>query len=163
MSKVPFIIHFHNAFHAGKHFDLRIKYPDKNKLASFAIPKEKFPKGPGSRSIAIKVNDHSMAWLNKDNVKIPKGEYGGGFLKILQRGTANIIFWNEKAIVFEIEGEFADGRYYLFNTGRKKGSGRGKSEIWIILQKKEKEEIKQSDVMQFLSTQNIEELPDAGF
>lgn len=137
--KVPYVIHKHNAFKAGLHFDFRIKYLDKNMLASFAIPKEKFPVGPGSRSIAIKVNDHSMSWLKRDNVKIPRGEYGGGFLKIVQSGVADIIYWDKKVIVFELEGDFANGRYYLFNTNRKKATSRknSTSEIWILLQKKE--------------------------
>ena len=139
--KVPWILHRHNAFHAGLHYDLRIKYPDKRMLASFAIPKDKFPKGPGSKSIAIKVNDHSMSWLTKDNVKIPRGEYGAGFIKTVQKGTATVLFWTDKVIVFEVEGDFANGRYYLFNTARKKSTKRtgSTSEIWILLQKKEEE------------------------
>lgn len=140
--KVPMIIHKHNAFKAGIHFDLRIKYPDKRMLISFAIPKENFPKGPGSRSIAIRVNDHSMSWLSKENLKIPRGEYGGGFLKAVQKGIATVLFWDiNKVIVFEVSGEFANGRYFLFNTKRKKTTKRTKatSEIWIMLQKKEKE------------------------
>lgn len=136
IKKVPYVIHKHNAFRAGLHYDLRIKYLDKNKLASFAVPKDKFPKGPGSKSIAIKVPDHGMAWLNKDNVEIPKGEYGGGFIKTVQKGMASVLFWTDKVIVFEVKGSIADGRYYMFNTNRKKGSG---GQIWILLQKKEQE------------------------
>jgi len=135
IKRVPYVIHKHLAFRAGKHFDLRIKYPNKNKLASFAIPKERFPKGPGSKSIAIKVNDHSMSWLNKENLQIPRGEYGGGYLKMVQKGMADILFWDERALVFELEGSFASGRYYMFNTKRKQGSDG--SEVWILLQKKE--------------------------
>lgn len=139
--KVPYVIHKHNAFHAGLHYDLRIKYPDKNMLASWAVPKDKFPKGPGSKSIAIKVNDHAMSWLKKEELKIPKGEYGAGFIKSVQTGVATILFWTEKAIVFEVEGEIANGRYYLFNTNRRKTTQRTKatSEIWILLQKKDEE------------------------
>ena len=139
--KVPMIIHRHNAFKAGLHYDLRIKYPDKNMLASWAIPKDKFPKGPGSKSIAIKVPDHAMSWLKKDNINIPRGEYGAGFIKTVQKGTATILFWTDKAIVFEVEGEFADGRYYMFNTNHKKTTKRNNStsEIWILLQKRNEE------------------------
>ncbi len=137
--KVPYVIHKHNAFRAGLHYDLRIKYPDKRKLISFAVPKYKFPKGPGTKSIVIRVNDHSLSWLEKQKVKIPRGEYGGGFLEIVQKGIADIILWNDKVIIFEVVGDIADGRYYLFSTGRKKSTERTKStsEIWILLQKKD--------------------------
>ena len=139
MTQVPFCLQRHNAYKAGIHFDLRIKYPNKRMLISFAIPKAKFPKGLGERSIAIKVNDHNMSWLTKDELRIPRGEYGGGFIKTVQKGNANIIMWTDKQIVFEVNGEIADGRYYLINTQRSKNTKTHESEVWILLQKKESE------------------------
>lgn len=110
-------------------------------LASFAIPKVKFPLGPGSKSIAIKVSDHGMSWLNKDTVNIPRGEYGAGIIKTVQKGQATIIRWATDMIIFDVSGEIADGRYYLVNTKRNKVTKKkaANSEVWIIFQRKDEE------------------------
>jgi hypothetical protein len=133
---VPMIIHRHNAFRAGLHFDWRIKYPDKRMLASFVIPKDKFPNLPGTKCIAIQAPDHSMQWLKKDKIRIPAGEYGGGYIETIQKGELTVLTWKDDYIVVEVEGEFANGRYYFINTKRKQGSKR-QNKIWILLKEKD--------------------------
>lgn len=134
--KVPYVIHKHRAFRAGLHFDFRIKYPDKRILASFVIPKDKFPILPGSKTVAIQAPDHSILWLKKDNIRIPAGEYGGGFIEIVQKGELEVIEWRKDYISIEVKGDVADGKYYFINTKRKQGSKRQNS-VWIFLKKKE--------------------------
>lgn len=133
--KVPYVIHKHNAFKAGKHFDFRIKYPNKQKLASFVIPKDKFPNEPGTKTVAIQAADHGMQWLKKEKLDIPAGEYGGGHIEILQKGELEIIVWKKDYIVIELEGDFASGRFYFINTKRKHGSR--EYNLWIFMKKKE--------------------------
>lgn len=124
-----YVIHRHNAFKAGLHYDLRIKYPNKKNLISFAIPKDRFPKLPKEKSIAIQTNDHGNHWLNTEKLDIPKGEYGGGYIKRVQYGDCKVYEWTSKFIKFYIDnGDFAAGMYVMFRT---KNDRSGRS-IWII-------------------------------
>lgn len=124
-----YVIHRHNAFKAGLHFDLRLKYLNRNKLISFAIPKERFPKLYKEKTIAIQTNDHGMQWLTIEKLDIPKGEYGGGFIKRVQYGVCQILEWTDKFIKFYIDGgDFATGTYILVRT---KNNRSGRS-IWIL-------------------------------
>jgi hypothetical protein len=130
----PYVIHVHNAFKAGKHYDYRMKYLDKKLLISFAIPKEKFPVNVGDKSIAIQTNDHNVGWLFREKLSIPKGEYGGGFIERKQYGKAKIIVWKDDFIGFVIEGDFVSGTFYLIKTDKKRTSRKDNS-IWILYHK----------------------------
>ena len=129
--KTPYVIHFHNAYRAGKHYDLRLKYTDKKMLISFAVPIDKFPIKKGEKGLAIQTPDHGVGWLYREKLEIPRGQYGGGFIERKQYGDAKIIAWKSNYIEFEIKGDFATGVYFLFKLGKKKG----KNEIWIFYKK----------------------------
>lgn len=133
-----YVLHLHNAYRAGRHFDFRIKYKNKKMLISFAIPKEKVPYNPGERAIAIQTPDHSIGWLYREKLRIPKGEYGAGFIKRVQYGNCNIIRWTETFIKFSVEdeGPFMRGEYYMILTKYRKTD---KNPIWVIGKKKSNE------------------------
>ena len=127
MKRVQFVLQTHDAYKAGKHYDLRLQYQHKSKLASWAIPKAIIPKKPGDRVLAIKTPDHSKTWLRFQG-EIPRGEYGGGRVKITQRGTAEIIQWYDKVITFKISGRPLNGKYALV-----KFKSTQKAEQWILV------------------------------
>jgi len=129
--KVPYVIHKHDATHAGLHFDLRMKIPKKRLLASFALPKCKFPKKSGEKVLAVRTPDHGRYWLYYQG-EIPKGEYGAGTIKIVQKGEAEIYGWSKKHITFRIEGDVANGKYSLIKFKGK----RDKVNTWILVRVK---------------------------
>lgn len=110
MSKfVPFVLHEHHADKAGLHYDLRLRYPYKQKMASWVVrylPDEK------QKRLAIQVEDHPMSW-NTFSGTIPKGSYGAGEVKIAQSGKAEIIQWAKTFIVFKVEGKLLNGKFTL--------------------------------------------------
>ncbi len=130
--KTRYVLHLHNAHRAGRHFDFRIKYLDQKKLISFAIPKEKLPYNPGEQALAIQTPDHSVGWLYREKLRIPRGEYGGGFIKRLQYGNCNIIHWTDTFLRFTLDdGPFLRGEYFMFLTKYKKKT-KQKNPIWIL-------------------------------
>jgi len=129
---VPYVIHKHDADRAGSHYDLRIKIPKKRLLASFALPKLKFPKDSTEKVLAIRTNDHGRYWMYYQG-EIPKGEYGAGKISIVQKGQAEIFGWNSKHITFSIEGPIATGRFSLIKFKGK----RDNANTWILIKTKE--------------------------
>lgn len=140
MSKIyrmlPYVIHEHLADRAGKHWDLRIKYPNKNLVASWALPKYSFPKEIGEKKLAVKVHDHGRYFLYIDNLNIPEGEYGAGVIKIIQKGLAKIWGWSENRITFSISGEIATGTFSLIRFASKEG----KIDSWVLIRVNDKDE-----------------------
>lgn len=128
-NKLQYVLHLHMAKRAGKHYDFRIHYPNKKALASFAIPKAKFPK-MGEKLLAIKTPDHPVKWLTWTD-PIIQG-YGTGTFKILQSGYADVIGWGPRFITFELKGKYADGRFVLIKPAK------GKNSNWFITQVKKK-------------------------
>ncbi len=108
---VEFVIQEHKAKKAGLHYDLRLMYPFKKSLASWALPKARIPK-QGERFLAIRTSDHPPWWADFEGV-IPKGEGGAGTVKVVQRGKAEILMWSSRIITFKVEGEVMNGKYAL--------------------------------------------------
>lgn len=131
MKTVPFVLQTHDAYRAGKHYDLRLQYPTKSKLASWALTKYHIPKNPGDRVLAVHTPDHSKTWL-KFQGDIPRGEYGGGHVSITQRGTAEIINWYDKVIAFQVTGRPMHGKYALVKYKSTK-----KADLWLLVKAKE--------------------------
>jgi len=127
---VDFVLDLHESTGAAKtHYDLRIKYPFRDVLASWALPKAKIPIRVGEKMLAIKTPDHAMYWLTFQG-KIPQGQYGAGRITIAQRGVVTINLWSKTMIVFVAEGTPLNGRYSLIRTKFKRGP---KQENWILL------------------------------
>jgi bifunctional non-homologous end joining protein LigD len=131
---LPYVIHKHNAKHAGLHFDFRIKYPNKNLLASWALPKATFPQKPGEKFLAIKVNDHGRYWLNVDSMDIPEGEHGHGHLDAVQKGIAEVEGWGPNYVTFNIKGKIATGRFSLIKIKPKEQT---KDDVWVLVKNKD--------------------------
>lgn len=162
---VRYIIHEHNATgdnyvdeegnyktrgSAGLHYDLRIEYPIShginNPVASFAVPKHRFPENPGEKILLVQGYDHELYWIKKNNITIPKGEYGAGTLKMMQKGVMDIEGWSKTHITFVVKGgPLLDGRYSLicppnfmkqYKKKRRNNPKAGKP--WLMIKVKEK-------------------------
>jgi bifunctional non-homologous end joining protein LigD len=130
---VDYVLHLHVAQRAGEHYDLRIKYPKKKKLASWALPKAKIPK-EGERYLAIKTDDHDMYWL-KFSGEIAEGSYGAGTIKIEQSGKLEVDHWTTGSIVFTVTGNTMNGQYALI---RIKPKVKTKEDTWIFIKTKKR-------------------------
>lgn len=133
-----FVIHEHDANTAGLHYDLRISIPNRDSLASFAIPKHKIPQKEGDKVLAVKTHDHGRIWLSIDNMTIPEGQYGAGSINIFQAGVCQIEGWSYSHITFRVNGssvkEGLDGRYALIKfRGGKSGD---RDNLWVLLKTK---------------------------
>lgn len=128
---VPFVLQLHEAFRAGRHYDLRLQYIFKSKLMSWAIPKASIPSKSGDGVAAIRTPDHDKSWLRFQG-DIPKGEYGGGKVSIAQSGTAEIYGWTDNLIIFKVTGQVMNGKYVLV-----KMKPTGKQEGWLLVKGKD--------------------------
>lgn len=127
-----FVLHKHDALKAGRHYDLRIKYFYKNKLASWALPKAKIPKQVSKSVLAIRTNDHDTKWL-KFSGKIPEGNYGAGKIKIVQSGQLQILKWGPKQIIFIASGSPLNGKYSMIKFNNR----RNNNESWLLIKGKD--------------------------
>lgn len=137
-STEKFIIHTHLAKKAGPHIDLRIGIPNRDSLASFALPKSKIPQNPGEKVLAVRGADHGRVWANIDNMEIPDGDYGAGTISTMQKGTCQIEGWSHSHITFRVNGSSVkgglDGRYALIRfRGSKSGD---RNNLWVLLKTK---------------------------
>ena len=117
-----FVVHEHNSSHL--HWDLRLEMD--GVLKSWAVPKEP-PTRPGTKRLAVKVNDHSLEYDNFDG-EIPKG-YGAGTVSIWDRGEMEIISRKEEKMVFRLDGKKMKGEYVLLRF-RKAGE-----KDWLFFKK----------------------------
>ena len=129
---VPFVLQLHEAKRAGRHYDLRLQYPYKKSLASWALTKAKIPKKIGEKVLAMRTEDHDKSWLRFQG-EIPEG-YGAGKVKIEQRGNVEILGWYDKAITFKVSGSPMNGKYALikFKSIQKKNS-------WLLVKSRDEE------------------------
>jgi bifunctional non-homologous end joining protein LigD len=129
----PFVLQEHKSpKHNGPdgiHLDFRLAYLRYNTLASWAIPKAKVPTNKKEKYLAIRTRDHEKIWLNVQG-PIDEGEYGAGYVKILQKGFAEIINWGKESITFKIEGNPLNGKFHLIRLKSKKHYTQ---EVWLFL------------------------------
>lgn len=132
-----FIIHQHDAKQAGLHFDLRISIPNRDLLASFALPKMRIPQSPGDKVLAVRTNDHGRYWINVDKMDIPDGEYGAGKITTFDKGRIEIEGWSKDHITFQIRSSVKDsfnGRYALIKF--KGGKTHDRDNLWVLVKTK---------------------------
>jgi len=134
-----YIIHKHIAKRAGLHYDLRIQHLDSNKLASFAIPKAKFPNF-GGKVLAIRTPDHPSKWLKINKMVITgsgkiynEPTYGAGTVQSVQKGRALILHWERNVITFVLDGPIVSGKFTLV---RFKSKSSNKLDTWLLLKNK---------------------------
>lgn len=137
---LEFVIQEHHASHL--HYDFRLEV--KGVLKSWAIPKGP-SLDPSVKRLAIRVEDHPFEYRTFEGT-IPKGEYGGGVVKIWDKGKyyaegaitqkeseSLIIEGLEKGhLSFVMQGKKLKGAFSLIQLGG------NKSHQWLLIKKKDK-------------------------
>ncbi len=106
-----FVVQEHSA--RRLHWDLRLEHD--GVAVSWAIPNG-IPDSPDENRKAVHTEDHPLDYLDFEG-EIPAGEYGGGTVKVWDRGTYECHKWEEGKVVFSFAGERLSGRYALFRAG----------------------------------------------
>ena len=109
-----FVVQEHSA--RRLHWDLRLEH--EGVAVSWAIPNG-IPDDPGQNRKAVHTEDHPLEYMDFEG-EIPAGEYGGGTVKIWDRGTYECHKWEPRKVIFSFEGERLSGRYALFQAGSEK-------------------------------------------
>jgi bifunctional non-homologous end joining protein LigD len=105
-----FVIQEHHA--RALHWDHRFEHD--GVLLSFAVPKGT-PPDPRVNHLAVHTEDHPIEYLDFHG-EIPEGEYGGGVMKIWDRGEYELHEMSEKKLTVTLHGQRARGKYALFQT-----------------------------------------------
>jgi len=105
-----FVVQEHNA--SSLHWDLRLERD--GVAVSWALPKG-LPPHPKENRLAVHTEDHPLEYLTFEG-EIPKGEYGGGTMKVWDRGTYEALEWHDKKVTVVLHGERVEGTYGLFPT-----------------------------------------------
>ena len=102
-----FVVQEHHA--RNLHWDLRLE--KEGVLKSWAIPKIP-PLKPDIKRLAMQVEDHPLEYARFKG-KIPEGEYGGGTVKIWDKGHFRTIHQDKNTWEFELFGKRLKGKYVL--------------------------------------------------
>lgn len=105
-----FVVHRHHA--SRLHYDLRLEKG--GVLKSWAVPKG-LPPRPGIMRLAVKVEDHPLAYLNFEGA-IPKGEYGGGMMWKFAQGRYEITKEKKDGFYFRLQSPQLNGEYRTHQT-----------------------------------------------
>jgi bifunctional non-homologous end joining protein LigD len=103
-----FVIQEHHA--RRLHWDVRLERG--GVLVSWAVPKG-LPLDPKTNHLAVHTEDHPLEYAAFDG-DIPKGEYGGGRMKIWDRGRYTTEKWTDSEVKVVFDGARAQGRYVFF-------------------------------------------------
>ena len=95
-------------------------------LVSWAVPKG-LPRKRGERHLAIRTEDHPMGYATFSGT-IPDGEYGGGEVRIFDRGSYEMVGRSDDRITIRLDGERLAGVWHLVHTGRDGGK-----EQWLAI------------------------------
>ena len=105
-----FVIQEHHA--RSLHWDLRLERD--GVLVSWAIPKG-LPESPDENRLAVHTEDHPLEYATFEG-EIPRGEYGGGWMTIWDRGHYEVEKWSDAEVKFVLHGSRARGDFVLFQT-----------------------------------------------
>jgi len=106
--KRRYVVHEHFSKRAGIHYDLRLEWG--NMLKDWAFKKVP-PLEIGIKRFGIAQPDHELFWLDFEG-EIKSG-YGAGVLKIWDKGTYDILKYDEKVIELNFQGGKLVGKYIL--------------------------------------------------
>jgi bifunctional non-homologous end joining protein LigD len=123
LERLQFVVQEHHASHL--HFDFRLSLD--GVLKSWAVPKG-VPEVPKVRRLAVQVEDHPLEYASFEGT-IPKGEYGGGNVKIWDDGPFLLKERSQDKIVVELQGRRLKGPYALVRFKGKEQSGKN----WLIM------------------------------
>jgi bifunctional non-homologous end joining protein LigD len=121
--KLQFVVQEHDASHL--HFDFRLSLD--GVLKSWAVPKG-VPEVRKLKRLAVQTEDHPTDYASFEGT-IPKGEYGGGTVKIWDDGPFLLKERSEDKIVVELQGRRLKGPYALVRFKGKEQSGKN----WLIM------------------------------
>jgi bifunctional non-homologous end joining protein LigD len=105
-----FVIQHHLA--TRLHHDLRLERG--GTLRSWALPKG-LPLVRSERHLAVQTEDHPLEYLDFSG-DIPAGEYGGGPMRIWDRGDYDVREWTDDKVTFRLHGRRHHGVWHLFRT-----------------------------------------------
>jgi bifunctional non-homologous end joining protein LigD len=105
-----FVIQQHHA--RALHWDLRLERD--GVLVSWAVPRG-VPRDPARNHLAVHTEDHPLEYAAFEG-EIPAGEYGGGKVRIYDRGTYATEKWRDDEVIVMFAGTRVSGRYVLFRT-----------------------------------------------
>lgn len=110
-----FVIQEHHA--RRLHYDFRLEHD--GVLVSWAVPKN-LPDSPEVNHLAVHTEDHPLEYATFAGT-IPKGEYGGGTVRIWDSGTYTAEKFRVDAdrggeVVVDLRGRRISGRYALIQT-----------------------------------------------
>jgi len=80
-------------------------------LLSYAIPKAKLPE-EGEKILIVQTEEHPIEYMHFEG-EIPKNEYGGGKVKIYDKGFYKVISADPERLIIEFEGEKVKGKYAI--------------------------------------------------
>jgi bifunctional non-homologous end joining protein LigD len=108
-----FVVQEHHA--SALHWDFRLERD--GVLVSWAVPKG-IPPDPKVNHLAVRTEDHPLEYASFEGT-IAHGEYGGGKVKLWDRGTYSAEKWSDREVMVVLDGERVQGRFVLFRTGGK--------------------------------------------
>jgi len=118
-----FVVQEHHATHL--HYDFRFEL--EGVLRSWAVPKG-VPEEPKVKKLAVQTEDHPLEYADFEG-EIPQGEYGGGQVRIWDRGSCKVLEQSADKYVVDLQGARLKGKYALV---RFKGKEQ-KAKNWLIM------------------------------
>ncbi len=113
-----FVIQEHHA--RRLHYDVRLEHD--GVLVSWAVPKGP-PTDPRQNHLAVPTEDHPLEYGGFEGT-IPKGEYGGGTVRIWDAGTYELEKWRDGEVIATLRGRPDGGlggtpaKFALIRTGK---------------------------------------------
>lgn len=135
-----FMVHQHHA--TRLHFDLRLEMfnGDTPVLVSWAVPKN-LPQRKGERHLAVHVEDHPFEYGGFSG-SIPKGEYGGGEVRIFDSGTYEVLEQEPRKLTIDLHGTRLDGIWHMVQfDGKESKKTAASKNNWLVFLRENRRQI----------------------